>query len=191
MQWGLWRGPEHILAQRAAIHSSWDPVMGFPVSASPLFGGRPGASVVLQLLMSGGVSHFSFIHQELERSMVKRSVPVHTDVQKAQMKRDDHAVNAMVGWLEQVNPFDARRDKNTLVSFSTGFSSTPGDQVNADQAEEVGRAMQARMDGKTVLDPLETKHKVKSLANLRSGPKVNGEKLVIDSLKLFNRLIII
>ena len=75
--------------------------MGFPVSASPLFGGRPGASVVLQLLMSGGVSHFSFIHQELERSMVKRSVPVHTDVQKAQMKRDDHAVNAIVGWLEQ------------------------------------------------------------------------------------------
>ena len=36
-----------------------------------------------------------------------------------------------------------------------------------------------------------TKNKVKSLASLRSGPKVNGEKLIIDSLKLFNRLIVI
>ena len=47
------------------------------------------------------------------------------------------------------------------------------------------------MDGKTVLDPMKTKNKVKSLASLRSGPKVNGEKLIIDTLKLFNRLIVI
>ena len=38
---------------------------------------------------------------------------------------------------------------------------------------------------------METKHKVKSLDTLRSGPKVNGKKLVIDSLKLFNLLLII
>lgn len=92
--------------------------------------------------------------------------------------------------MEEVNPFDATWDKDTLVSFSTGFSSTPKDQVNADQAE-VGRAIQAKMDGKTVLDSMENKHKVKSLASLRSGPKVKGERLVIDSLKLFNHLIII
>ena len=123
--------------------------------------------------------------------MNKRGVPVHTDVTRAQMKKDENAVNAIVGWLEEVNPFDATRDSKIVVSFSTGFSSTPDDPVNADQAEEVGRAMQAKMDGKTVLDTMETKHKVKSLENLRSGPKVNGKKLVIDSLKLFNRLIII
>ena len=137
------------------------------------------------------LNHFSFIHQELERSMVKCGVPVHTDVKRAQMKRDNDAVNTIVGWLEEVNPFDATRDKKTLVSFSTGFSSTPEDQVKADQAEEVGRPIQAKMDGKTVVDAMVTKHKVKSLASLRSGPKVNGEKLVIDSLKLFNRLIVI
>ena len=48
------------------------------------------------------------------------------------------------------------------------------------------------MDGKTLLDPMITKYKVKSLASLRSEPKVNGEELqIIDSLKLFNRLIVI
>ena len=41
------------------------------------------------------------------------------------------------------------------------------------------------MDGKTVLDTMQTKYKVKSLATLRSGPKVSGEKLIIDSLRLF------
>ena len=88
----------------------------------------------------------------------------------------------VVGWLEEVNPFDSIQDRKTLVSFLTGFSSTPGDSVNADQAEEVGRAIQAKMDGKTVLDTMETKHKVKSLASLRSSPKINGEKLITDSL---------
>ena len=38
---------------------------------------------------------------------------------------------------------------------------------------------------------MEVRHKVTSLESLRSAPKVNGIKLVIDSLKLFNRLIII
>ena len=119
--------------------------------------------------------------------MNKRGVPVHTDVTRAQMKKDENAVNAIVGWLEEVNPFDATRDSKIVVSFSTGFSSTPDDPVNADQAEEVGRAVQAKMNGKTVLDTMETKHKMKSLESLRSEPKVNGKKLVIDSLKLFSR----
>ena len=77
------------------------------------------------------------------------------------------------------------------ISFSTGFSRIPEDPVNADQAEKVGRVLQTKMNGQTVLDLMETKHKVKSLEILRSGHKVNGKKLVIDSLKLFNRLIII
>ena len=97
--------------------------------------------------------------------MNKRGVPIHTDIARAQMEKDNDSVNAIVGWLEEVNPFDSRRDRKTLVSFSTGFSSTPGDSVNADWAEEVGRAIQAKMDGKTVLDTMEIKHKFKSLAS--------------------------
>lgn len=137
------------------------------------------------------LNHFSFIHQELEKNMAKSGAPLHTEVVRAQMKRDNDAVNAIVGWLEEVNPFDDARDKKILVSFSTGFNSSPNDHVNADQAEEVGRAIQVDMIGKTVLDPMKTKNKVKSLASLRSGPNVNGEELVIDCMKLFNRLIVI
>lgn len=73
------------------------------------------------------------------------------------MKKYNDAVNNIVGWLEEVNPFDVTRDRKSLVSFSTGFSSTPEDPVNADQAEEVGRAIQAKMDEKTVLDTISPK----------------------------------
>lgn len=45
------------------------------------------------------------------------------------------------------------------------------------------------MDGKTVLDAMEIKHKVKS-ASFISGPNVNGEKLAIGPFKLFNHLMI-
>ena len=79
-------------------------------------------------------------HQELE-GQNKCGEPVHTDVTRAQMQKDNDAVHAMVGWLEEVNPFDNTRDRKTLVSFSTGFTSSPGDPVNADQAEEIGRTI--------------------------------------------------
>ena len=69
------------------------------------------------------LNHFSFIHQELKRKMVKSGVPVHRDFERAQMKRDNDAVNAIVGWLEEVNPFDAT-DKKALVSFSAALPTT-------------------------------------------------------------------
>ena len=69
------------------------------------------------------------------------------------MKNDVDAVNAIVKWLVEVSPIDATWDKKTLVS-STGFSSTPEDPVNADQAEEDARVLQAKMNGRSVLDSM-------------------------------------
>ena len=37
------------------------------------------------------------------------------------------------------NPFDEDRDNKLLVSFSTGFTSTANDAVNAQRAAEVDR----------------------------------------------------
>ena len=136
------------------------------------------------------LNHFSYIHQELE-DQNKCGPPVHRDMTRAQIQKDSQAVLAIVRWLKEINPFDSTRDGKTLVSFSTGFSSSSEDSVNPEKAEEIGRAMQIEMDGKSVLDTMQTKYKVKSLATLRSGPKLNGEKIAVDSVRLFNRLIII
>ena len=81
------------------------------------------------------------------------------------------------------------------MSFSTGLYSEDNDQgvksVNPDKAELMGEAMQVKMDGQNFCTTMETKHKVKNLSNLRKTVKISGVSRVIDSLALFNRLIMI
>ena len=63
--------------------------------------------------------------------------------------------------------------------------------VNAERAAELGRKMQINLDGKSVTSIIQVKFKVQALSSLRKIPKVNEKKLHINSLKLFNQLIII
>ena len=51
--------------------------------------------------------------------------------------------------------------------------------------------MEIKLDGKSVTSTMEVKFKVQALSSLRMIPKVNEKKIHINSLKLFNRLIII
>ena len=76
------------------------------------------------------------------------------------------------------------------MSFSTGFTSTEGDSVNAERAAEVGMEMQIKLDGQSVTSSMDVKSKVKALSSLRKIPTVNEQKIHLDSVKLFNRLII-
>ena len=78
-----------------------------------------------------------------------------------------------------------------LVSFSTGFTSTANDQVNAERAAEVGREMQKKLDGQSVTSSMEVKFKVQPLSSLRKTPKINEKRIHVNSLRFFNRLIII
>ena len=48
--------------------------------------------------------------------------------------------------VEENNPFDHNR--NTILFFSTGFTSTADDAINAERATEVEREMQIKRDGK-------------------------------------------
>ena len=47
-----------------------------------------------------------------------------------------------------------------------------------------------KLDGQSVTSPMDVKSKVKSLPSLRKSPLANEKKMQLDSLKLFNRLII-
>ena len=94
------------------------------------------------------LSHFSDINQRLEED-VSKYAPLHTDLLKTQMKRDTEAVELALKWFEENMPFDNNRDKELLVSFSTGFTSTEGETVNAERAgmQMVGMEMQIKLDG--------------------------------------------
>uniref|UniRef100_UPI00358F612F uncharacterized protein n=1 Tax=Myxine glutinosa TaxID=7769 RepID=UPI00358F612F len=71
-----------------------------------------------------------------------------------------------------------------------GFTSTGDDAVNAERAAEVGMEMQIKLDGQSVTSTMDVKSKIKALSSLRKFPLVNEKKIHLDSLKLFNRLII-
>ena len=51
--------------------------------------------------------------------------------------------------------------------------------------------MQEKLDGKNFTEVMETKAKVKNLSFLLKPVKVTGKTVAIESLKLFNRLILI
>ena len=53
--------------------------------------------------------------------------PLHRDFLKIQMKQDAEAVELALKWFEENMPFDNNRDKELLMSFSTGLTSTGGD----------------------------------------------------------------
>ena len=84
------------------------------------------------------------------------------------------------------------------MSFSTGMFSKIGDgqaDINPDRAAEVGLSVQSKLDGLSYTDTIQTKYKVKTLACLRKPAKSKAGKVVtvpvVDSLVLFNRLVMI
>ena len=70
---------------------------------------------------------------------IKKHGPLHKDLAKTWMKQDTEAIGPVRKWLEKNNPFDLDCDKQLLVSFSTGFTSTADDTVIAERAAEVRR----------------------------------------------------
>ena len=136
------------------------------------------------------ISHFSDVNRQMEEN-VRKYTPIHRDLTKTQMKRDAEAVELALKWLQENNLMDIERNKNLLVSFSTGFTSTGDDSVNAERAAEVGREMQIKLDGQPVTSSMVVKSKVQALSSLRKLPMVSERTIHIDSMKLFNRLIIV
>ena len=51
--------------------------------------------------------------------------------------------------------------------------------------------MQKKLDGQSVTSTTEVKFKVHALSSLRKIPKVNEKKIHLNSLRFFNRLIIL
>ena len=86
---------------------------------------------------------------------------------KPRQKSDELAVNQIHQWLNQMEPFDETRDKDVLISFSTGFYSKGDDGVNPERAIKVGNSIQAQLDGQVPSAKLELKQKVKPLSVLR------------------------
>ena len=76
--------------------------------------------------------------------------------------------------------------------MSSGLTTTEGDGVNPDKAEEVGLKIQMQLDDSNVAEAsIKRKDHIKSLADLKPGIQVDQQKLNINPMILFSRLIAI
>jgi len=107
------------------------------------------------------------------------------------MRRGTEAICLVLKWIDENNSFDLDRDKQLLISFSTGFTSTEDDAFDTKRVAEVGKEMQINLDGKSVTSTMQVKFKVQPLSSLRKIPNVNKKKLHTNPLKFFNQSLII
>ena len=132
------------------------------------------------------LTHLAAIHEQIELFKQPPRKFAHHDLARAQMKAEAAAVKRVAAAFNDINPMDPARDSDVLYAFSTGLCSSSDDGINAENAVEVGCALQVKLDGKTATSKMELKDCVKSLEVLRkSEPTTNA---VLDSQKLHNRL---
>ena len=108
------------------------------------------------------------------------------------MEKDWFAICKVSDWFKENDPFEENRQVDSLVCFNTGLISRLGiDTVNPEQVEDIGLKMQKEIDGENYKDVMSSKQKVKPLSHLMKTVKIKDKTLVLDSVKLFNRLVIV
>lgn len=114
----------------------------------------------------------------------------HKDTRLSNMKKDADAITRILMWLKDNDPFYQDRHADMLISLSTGLNSKDG-VINPEKVEEVGQSIQQSLDNGSFLSKFPSKMRVKPLSHLTKTLKIKDKEVVIQSLKLFNRLIII
>ena len=80
----------------------------------------------------------------------------------------------------------------SVRSIATGVTSTEADGINCDDAEAVGEAIQKQLTGVSYSEAtLKKKDRIKTLESLQVGIKIDKEKVHVDPLLLFSRLLVL
>ena len=138
------------------------------------------------LSMSDG----AVIHQAMTEvtGLTVKSSEQHVEMGVARRSRDYTDCQKFLEWLQQRNPF--LYEDQHLHSLSIGLVSTDRDDVNCDEAEEVGLAIQEKLDGMRMLTcKIKRKDQVQSLITLQNKIKVDGHSVSVNPTMLFTRLV--
>ena len=139
------------------------------------------------------LDHFSDVSRTMDGvDGIKKKGSGHPDTKPAAVKKNKISFMQAKEWFKDRVDFD--QETEVLMSFSTGLYSVGDeltDKINCDNVQHFGSMMQEKLDGKNFTEVMETKDKVKNLSLLRKPVKVTDKTIVVESLKLFNRLILI
>ena len=116
-----------------------------------------------------------------------RTSEQHIELGKSRVKRDNEDLTKLMNLFEIHNPFDVT--ESLLKSLSTGLTISDMMDVNCDEAEKVGYAIQSKLDGVCLEEAkIKRKDKVTTLDSLRPGVKIDKTTVHIDPNILFTRL---
>ena len=105
-------------------------------------------------------------------------------------ERDFQDLLKIQEWFDEHEPFDVKEVK--LRSLSSGLTTTEGDGINPDKAEEVGLKIQIQLDGLNVAEAsIKRRDHIKPLADLKPRIQIDQQKLNINPIILFSGLIAI
>ncbi len=115
-----------------------------------------------------------------------KSGQMHKDLSQARLAKDAKDLQCLLNYFQERKPFS--KDTKELRSLESGVIAEGS--VNVDSAEEVGNAILASMEGKTVSEY--TFSKKNQAVNIASSVyvSVSGETVEIDPHQLYQRLLV-
>jgi len=115
----------------------------------------------------------------------------HPELGKSRTKRDIDDISKILEFLELHNPFSISDSR--LRSLTSGIAAADSDNINCDNAEEIGSVIMLKMDGIPFSNiKLKRSDHVKTLAHVATTATAGVQKkLNIDPTMLFNRLLVI
>ena len=110
----------------------------------------------------------------------------HVELASSSRQRDMKSMEKIILWFNSRKPFNSIE---ALQSLSIGFTASDGDNINCNNAENVGLQMQRKLDGICFEDiSVKRNDQIRSLECLQDNVKVDNEKVQTDLLVLFGRL---
>ena len=114
----------------------------------------------------------------------------HAELGINRIKRDNEDLEKIKLWLEAHDPFD--ENEPFLKSISTGLTATEEDGINCDVAEKVGQEIHSKLDGVSFSEAkIKRNDQIHTLESLKMGVKIDKEKVNVDPLLLFTRLLVL
>ena len=170
-------------------------------SSGGLPGGRMRTHESAHKLWTGTLNQMALINESVDEAIAvlsnkitttKASSAKHSDLSKSSVQKNIAAFTKLLCWFKNTAAFDESEDKTKILSYSTGLiSQKEKDNVNPEDCISVGTALQKELDGKSFIDKFRVKGKVGNLTLLKvkRTVRVNEKDIVIDSLRIFNRLV--
>ena len=148
-----------------------------------------GVTESVGMLWINSTHSLSGIHEamtDLTRLKHKTSVQ-HAEMSDSRIRKDNQTLQQLKAWFDTNNSFDVNCPE--LRSLSNGLVAMKEDNINCDEAEIVGEAIQTKLNGAEILSrTIQCKDQIHTLSCLEDLIKIENETVYVKPEVLFNRL---